>query len=68
MDKVYCENCRWLYSSDWGSSCDYVVGQVDTPMQKKNIYAVMEEDNRDNNCRYYEKRVTLRDFIPGRLG
>ena len=58
--KVYCENCKYhtveyspvTYQEE--HLCKKVVETKDTPLRQEKKLAVIEIDNKDNDCMYYE--------------
>ncbi|MCK4307291.1 hypothetical protein KAW50_03575 [candidate division WOR-3 bacterium] len=58
--KVYCKNCRWLGYTDScyrGYYCKKKLKEIDTPMRRyAPIIDDFEKQNRNNNCKYYQKK------------
>lgn len=58
--KKYCNNCKYQ-EEDLYFSCLKVKGCKDTPKEPNSpILARPSEDNRDNNCPYYEEIKTTK--------
>jgi hypothetical protein len=68
--KKYCESCKYY---EWGmrqwslngrSTCFKVIGFKDTPIRQENVTAQIEVQNKNNNCKYYEKQYYDKKYCP----
>ena len=55
IKKVYCKDCKH-YCLNCLNDCLKVVGMIDTPVKKVQVFACSRYQNRYNNCKHYEKR------------
>ena len=65
-NKIFCEDCRHFKTVAYPAGifavmvpqdeCRYVKDYESNPMYKKPIYADPKKDNKDNNCKYFERR------------
>lgn len=64
MNKVYCKNCKYSYSNiSARCECGQLVNMYPytSPMRGQFYYAQKAEQNKNNDCKYYEytKRENL---------
>lgn len=59
-EKVYCENC--IFKCEY-FDCNYIIKYIHAPYEKKAIYAYPNIDNKNNNCPYFKKPKTIKDFF-----
>ena len=55
LPEVFCNNCKYnQYDSVY--SCKKIIGIKKTPKKLELKHASPEEDNKNNTCKYFEKK------------
>lgn len=60
MTKVYCRQCHFFRSWEYGEWCSKVVGYKDTPTHQMPITPEYEKQNAKNDCAFYEPNLWKR--------
>ncbi len=66
MSLIYCEDCKWhkdvshfhpmMADDAVFKECCYVIKTEPSPKGRMYFYADCKEDNKNNNCRFYEPK------------